>query len=58
MFRSSADPMDNPPPALTGDTERMEFPGDYETDGRIIVAQPQPLPMTIVAILPELATQG
>lgn len=58
MYRSSADPMDNPPPLVTGDSDLIDFPGDYEMEGRILVTQPQPLPMTIVALMPELVTQG
>lgn len=58
MYRSSADPMDGPPAPLTGDTEEMRWPAGYETDGRVTLVQDQPLPMTVVAIMPELDTQG
>lgn len=58
MYRSSADPMDEPPGVFTGDTEEMHWPGGYETDGRVVISQPQPLPLTVVAIMPELSTQG
>lgn len=58
LYRSSADPMDGPPAVLTGDTDEMGWPGGYETNGDIIITQPQPLPMTVVAIMPTLTTQG
>jgi hypothetical protein len=58
MHRSSADLMDGPPAVVTGDSEPLSWPGGYETAGRIMVQQPQPLPMTLVAIMPELDTHG
>jgi hypothetical protein len=50
--------MDEEPPLLTGDTDVFAFPGGYETDGRIWVVADQPLPMTVIALYPELETQG
>lgn len=58
MYRSTSDPMDAAPALFSGDTETIPFPGGYETDGRITVVQDQPLPMTIVAIMPTLTVQG
>ncbi len=54
-FRDGSDPMDQPPPLFTGD-KIMEWPGDYDFDGYIVVRQEQPLPMTLVAIMPQLHT--
>jgi hypothetical protein len=54
-FRSSADSMDAPPALFTGDKE-VEFPRKWDSDGYIVVVQDQPLPMSIVAIMPELNT--
>lgn len=54
-FRDGSDPMDQPPPLFTGD-KLMEWPGDYDFDGFIVVRQEQPLPMTLVAIMPQLHT--
>lgn len=54
-FRDGSDPMDQPPPLFTGD-KLMEWPGDYDFDGYIVVRQEQPLPMTLVAIMPQLHT--
>ena len=54
-FRSSADDMDKPPALFTGDKE-VEFPRNWDTDGYIFLVQDQPLPFTILAIMPELNT--
>lgn len=54
-FRNGSDPMDAPPPLFTGD-KLMEWPGDYDFDGFIVIRQEQPLPMTVVAIMPQLHT--
>jgi hypothetical protein len=54
-FRSPHDPMDQPPAIFTGD-KLMEWPDGYNFDGYITVVQSQPLPMTIVAIMPQLHT--
>ena len=54
-FRTSADPMDKGIPPFTGDKE-VEFRGDYDTDGFMIVRQTQPLPLTILSLYPRLVT--
>ena len=54
-FRSTSDPMDSAPPRFTGDKERPWDSG-YETEGRILIRQEQPLPMTILAIMPRVRT--
>jgi hypothetical protein len=57
-YRIGSDYMDEVPPTLTGDTDVLAFPGGYETDGRIWVVADQPLPLTVVALYPELETAG
>ena len=52
-FRESTDPMDSPPPLYTGD-HSISFPGNYSRDGDILVVQDQPLPLTILAIMPDV----
>ncbi len=54
-FRTSANPMDEGIPPFTGDKE-VEFRGDYDTDGFMIVRQTQPLPLTILSLYPRLVT--
>lgn len=58
LYRSSADPMDAPPPPYTGDTTELYWPNGYETEGRMTIVQNQPLPMTLVAVFPIVSTQG
>lgn len=55
-FRSASDPMDDSPALFSGD-KKVEFEGDYETEGKIYVRQDQPLPCTLLAIMPQLVTQ-
>lgn len=54
-FRSGSNPMDAPPPLFTGD-KLVEWPGGYDFDGYCMVRQSQPLPMTVVAIMPQVMT--
>lgn len=54
-FRSTSDPMDSSPPRFTGDKEES-LDGGYGTEGRIFIRQDQPLPMTILAIMPRVRT--
>jgi hypothetical protein len=54
-FRSGSTPMDQAPPLYTGD-KMMEWPSGYDLDGYVMVRQDQPLPMTIVALMPQIET--
>jgi hypothetical protein len=54
-FRSGSNLMDQAPPLFTGD-KLMEWPGGYDFDGFVTVKQDQPLPMTVVAIMPQVHT--
>jgi len=54
-FRSSANAMNSGVNVFTGDKE-IEFRGNYETDGFIVVRQAQPLPLTILSLYPKLQT--
>jgi hypothetical protein len=55
-FRSGSDPMNQPPPLFTGD-KLIEWPNGYDFDAYMIVKQDQPLPMTVIAIMPQVTTQ-
>jgi hypothetical protein len=57
QFRTASDPMNQAPPIFTGDQE-VPWPAGYETEGQIMIVQDQPLPMTVVAIMPILNTNG
>ena len=54
-FRTGSDLMDQAPPLFTGD-KLMDWPGGYDFDGYVMVVQDQPLPMTVVAIMPQVHT--
>jgi hypothetical protein len=56
QFRSSADPMDAPPALFTGD-KMIEWPSGYDFDGFMTIQQDQALPMTVLAIMPQVHTQ-
>lgn len=55
-MRDSSVPMGEAIPAFTGDVE-LDYPGTYEKDARICIVQDQPLPMTVVALMPRLVEQ-
>jgi hypothetical protein len=55
-YRDSSMPMNNPPDVLTGDY-LMTYPEGYTKVGRIRVINDQPLPMTVVALYPQLETE-
>lgn len=52
-FRTASDPMSGPVPPFTGD-KSIAFRGDYGDDGYVCVEQNQPLPCTLIALIPEL----
>jgi hypothetical protein len=51
-YRSPSVPMGSAPPPFTGDLE-LEWPGDYTTEERVVVVKDRPMPMTLVAIMPQ-----
>ena len=51
-FRIVSDPMDDPAPLFTGE-KFVEFEGDWESDPRIVVESDDPVPFTLLAIMPE-----
>lgn len=55
QFREGSDPMDEAPPLFSGD-KLIEWPDGYNFDGYVMVKQTQPLPMTVVAIMPLVHT--
>lgn len=55
-FRTSADPLGNPPDMYTGD-KLFNWNGHYDTLGQIYFRQSQALPFTLLGIFPQLHTQ-
>lgn len=54
-FRSGSDHMDAPPPLFTGD-KLVEWPDGYNFEGYVMVRQEQPMPQTVIAIMPQVTT--
>lgn len=51
-FRAVSDPMDAAVPLFTGE-KRVQFPGDYNRDARIVCESDDPAPFTLLALAPE-----
>jgi len=56
VLRKTSDPMGSAPPLFTGDHDE-EWDAEYDADAQIYIRQDQPLPMTILAVLPQIVTQ-
>jgi len=56
-FRDDGDTADSPVPLFTGDKDLNTFPGGHGTSGDVLIVNDVPLPMTVVAIMPELKTE-
>lgn len=56
LFRSASDDMDAPVPIFTGDKE-LAWPGGYSKDCFVWYVNDQPLPATVLAIMPQVTTQ-
>ena len=52
-FRTTGDNMTEMVPMFTGD-KVVKMPGGYNRDGRLWIEQDQPLPMTVLAIMPQV----
>lgn len=52
IFRESTDLLEAATPLFTGD-KNIDFDGDFETEGNIYVLSDKPLPLTVLAIIPE-----
>jgi hypothetical protein len=59
-FRTAEDTMDTPVPLFTGDIPKdlpgFSFPSGWGKDGDILIVQDQPLPLTVLAVMPEFVT--
>lgn len=53
-FRKTQDSMNEPLPFFTGDKD-VSFPKGYEKSAKVMVVQDQPLPMTVLSIMPKVA---
>ena len=55
LFRGDEDVADEPIPLFTGDKNISAFPGNFDTNGTVLITCDVPLPMTIVSIMPEFS---
>ena len=56
IFREGGDPMDTAVALFSGDVE-FEWDAEYSSDAHVFYRQTQPLPTTILAVMPQLHTQ-
>lgn len=56
QFRKASDPMSGPVPLFSG-IKTLEFGSDYDLDGYVCLEVNQPLPCTLLALMPQLHTQ-
>lgn len=54
--RAAGTPMGTATPLKTGDVDKMILEGGYDRDGHICIEHDEPLPMTVLALLPQLQT--
>lgn len=56
MFsREMGDAMDTAPPLFAGDW-KLDYRGDYDREGQVVIVQDEPLPLTLCALITSLAT--
>ena len=55
QFRTTTDPMDTATTVFTGD-KRVQFPKGYDRQGKWYIRTTQPVPMTILAVMPKMET--
>ncbi|AZV94488.1 hypothetical protein NJI34_37800 [Pseudomonas sp. S 311-6] len=55
-FRRPSQRMNNPPPLYSGDSEPIPWRGGYERSARIWYTNDQPLPVTLLALMPVVST--
>jgi hypothetical protein len=56
QYRDSSMPMNQPPTVYTGD-KIIDFDGGYDADGYIFVKCTQPLPFTLIALMPQVVVE-
>lgn len=56
-YRYPSVPMGSAPPPFTGDID-VEWPADYDKDMRVTVIKDRPMPMTLIAVMPQVEVQS
>ena len=54
-YRAPAVPMGSAPPPYTGDIS-VDWPGDYGERATLVIKKDRPMPVTVVAVMPQLVT--
>ncbi|WP_129448122.1 hypothetical protein [Methylibium sp. Pch-M] len=54
--RLPSTPMGSPPPPFTGDI-KIDWPGTYDMNPTVVVVRDKPMPINVVALMPQLVTQ-
>lgn len=54
--RLPATPMGSAPPPYTGDVQ-IDWPGNYDRNPTVVVVRDKPMPINVVALMPQLHTQ-
>ncbi|CAM4095063.1 Gp12 [Bordetella tumbae] len=55
-FRRPSQPMGKAPPLYTGDSDPIPWPGGYSRNTQVWYTNDQPLPVTLVALMPVVGT--
>jgi hypothetical protein len=56
-YRYPETPMGSAPPPFTGDQD-VEWPADYDKEFRVVVKKDRPMPMSLLAIMPQMVVQS
>lgn len=56
QYRMPSVPMGSPPPPFTGDVD-VEWPADYDKAMRVVVVKDRPMPITLLAVMPQAVVQ-
>ena len=56
QFRTAGDPMDNPVPLYSRDSETLPWPSGYDIAPQMVIQHRLPLPCTLVALMPQVTT--
>ena len=56
QYRLPSVPMGSAPSPYTGDID-VEWPGDYDKSMKVVVKKDRPMPMTLIAVMPQAVVQ-
>lgn len=56
QYRTPSIPMGSAPPAFTGDVD-IEWAGDYDKQASVLIVKDRPMPITVLAVMPQMVVQ-